>query len=153
MAVSALMTGSMLKLTPNIVTKLQREKFLHNFSCLISGQDTNPSASARWCDICIYSYSLNFRKQISQTCRACFYHIRDLRRSRKSLSFDLAKQIAVTLISSKFDFVTHFFTRTSLITTRSELPCKSGNQGPTFLSLSSYSKTITLASSHVSHSI
>ena len=52
----------------------------------------------------IFDSSLNFRKHISQTCRACFYHIHDLRRIRKSLSLDLAKQIAVALVSSKLDY-------------------------------------------------
>ena len=51
-----------------------------------------------------FDSSLNIRKHISQTCRACFYHIRDLRRFRKGLSSDLAKQIAVALVSSKLDY-------------------------------------------------
>ena len=36
--------------------------------------------------------------------QVCFYHIRDLRRIRKSLSLDLAKQIAVAVVSSKLDY-------------------------------------------------
>ena len=53
MAVLAWVTGSKLKLNPSkkefllIGTKLQREKFLNNFACLILGQGTNPSASAK----------------------------------------------------------------------------------------------------------
>ena len=49
MGVSAWMTGSKLKFNPSktefllIGTKLQREKLLNNFPCLIIGQDTNPS--------------------------------------------------------------------------------------------------------------
>ena len=103
------MTGSKLKLNPSKTefllfgTKLQREKFLHNFSCLIQERDTNISASAKKFGVVFYS-SLNFRKHISQTCRACFYHIRDLCRIRKRLSLDLAKQIAVALVSSKLDY-------------------------------------------------
>ena len=103
MAVSAWMTGSKLKLNPSktefllIGTRLQREKFLNNFPCLILGEDTNPSASANIFGV-VFDSSLNFRKHISQTCRACFYHIRDLRRIRESLSLDIAKQIAVALV-------------------------------------------------------
>ena len=47
--VSAWMTRSKLKPNPSMTkflligTKLQREKFLNNFPCLILGQDTNPS--------------------------------------------------------------------------------------------------------------
>ena len=39
----------------------------------------------------------------------CFYHIRDLRRIRKSLSLDLAKQIAVALVSSRLDYCNSLF--------------------------------------------
>ena len=111
MGVSAWMTGSKLKLRPNpsktefllIGTKLQREKFWNNFPCLglLLGPDTNTSTSAKksWHCSLLFDSSLNFRKHISQTCRACFYHIRDLRQIRKSLSLDLAKQIAVALVS------------------------------------------------------
>ena len=101
---SAWMTGSKLKPNPSktefllIGTKLQREKFLNDFTCLLLGQDTNPSTSARNVGV-LFDRNLNFRKRISQTCRTCFYHIRELRRIRKSLSLDLAKQIAVALVS------------------------------------------------------
>ena len=86
----------------------------------------------------VFDSSLNFRKHLSQTCRSCFYRITDLRRNRKSLSLDLA----VALASSKLEYC------------NSELPCKSGNlsEGSKFRSLRSYSKTITLAYSQVSHS-
>ena len=52
----------------------------------------------------MFDSSLYFWKHISQTCRACFYNIRDRRRLRKSLSFDLVKLIAVALVSSKLDY-------------------------------------------------
>ena len=113
MGVSAWMTGSKLRLNPTktefllIGTKLQREKFLNNFPCLLLGQDTKPSTSAKNLGV-LFDSGLNFRKHISQTCRACFYHIRDLRRIRKN---------------SRKGY--------RYITTRSKLPCKSGNQGPT----------------------
>ena len=89
MGVSAWMTGSKLKLNPSktefllIGIKLRREKILNNFTCLLLGQDTNPSTSAKNLGV-LFDSSLIFRKHISQTCRACFYHIRDLRRIRKS---------------------------------------------------------------------
>ena len=109
MGVSSWITGSKLKLNPSktkflfIGTKLLREKILHNFPCLILGQDTNPSASGKNLGV-VFDSSLNIRKHISQTCSACFYHICDLRRIKKSLYLDLAKQIAVALVSSKLDY-------------------------------------------------
>ena len=63
------MTGSKLKLNPSetefllVGTKLQRDKFLNNFPCLILGQDTNPSASAKNLGV-VFNGSLNFRKNI-----------------------------------------------------------------------------------------
>ena len=111
-AVSAWMTGYRLKLNPSktelliIGTKVQREKSLNNFPCLILGQDTNLSTSAKNLGV-VFDSSLNFRKHISQTCRA--YHIRDLRRIQKCLSFQLAKQIAMALVSSKLNYCNSLF--------------------------------------------
>ena len=71
MAVSAWMTGSKLKLNPSETdflltgTKLQREKILNNSPCLILGQDTNPSASAKNLGV-VFDSSPDFRKDISQ---------------------------------------------------------------------------------------
>ena len=49
--------------------------------------------------------SLLLRKKF----RACFYHICDLRRIWKSLSLNLAKQIAVALVSSKLNYCNSLF--------------------------------------------
>ena len=74
MGVSAWIKGSKLKLNLSktefflIGTKLQREKFLNNFPCLLLGQDTNPSTSARNLGV-LFDNSLNFRKHISQHIR------------------------------------------------------------------------------------
>ena len=93
-----------LLLGPNFNEK----KILNNFSCLVLGQDTNPSTPAKNLSV-LFDSSLNFWKHISQICRACFYHIRDLRRIQKSLSLDPAKQIAVALVSSKLDYCNFLF--------------------------------------------
>ena len=90
-----------------ILPRFQPEKFLNNFPCLLLGQDTNPSTLAEHLGV-LFDSSLNFRKHISQTW-ACFYHIRDLRRIRKCLSLDLAKQIAVALVGSKLDYCNSLF--------------------------------------------
>ena len=76
---------------------------------LTSRSQTNPSTTAKNLGV-LFDSSLNFRKHISQTCRACFHHILDLRRIRKSLFLDLAKQIAVALVvSSKLDYCNSIF--------------------------------------------
>ena len=63
MGVSAWMMGLKLKPNPNMISsywdRTSTRKILNHLPCLILGQD--------------------------QTCRACFYHNRDLRRIRKSL--------------------------------------------------------------------
>ena len=65
MDVSAWMTGSKLKLNASktkfllIGIKLQREKFLNNFPCLLLGQDTNPSTTAKNLGV-LFDSSLNF---------------------------------------------------------------------------------------------
>ena len=81
---------------------------MNNFPCLILGQDRNPSTSAKNLSV-IFDSSLNVQKHISQICRAWFYHIRGLCRTRKSLSLDLAKQIAVAVVSSKVNYCNSFF--------------------------------------------
>ena len=81
---------------------------MNNFPCLLLGQATNPFTSAKNLGV-LFDSSLNYRKHISRTYRACLYHIRDLRRIRKSLSLDLAtKQNAVALVSSKLDYCNSF---------------------------------------------
>ena len=93
MGVSAWMTGSKLNLNPSktecllIGTKLQREKFLNNCPCLILGQDTNPFVSSKNLGV-VFDSSMDFRKHISQTRSARFYHIRDLRQIRKVMLLD-----------------------------------------------------------------
>ena len=81
---------------------------MNNFPCSLLGQETNPSTSAKNLGV-LFDSSLNFQEHISQTCRTCFHHIRDLRRIRKSLSLDLAKQIAVALVSSRLDYCNSLF--------------------------------------------
>ena len=63
----------------------------------------------RWPNMVAFS----IRKHISQTWRACFAHIRDLCRIRKSLTLDLSKHVTVALVSkmvsSKLDYCNSLF--------------------------------------------
>ena len=98
MGVSAWLTGLKLKFNPTktefplIRTKLLREKLSHNVPCLILGQDTNTSASAKNLGV-VFDSCLNVRKHISQTCSACFYHIRDLRQIPHDLVVPILKRL------------------------------------------------------------
>jgi len=52
----------------------------------------------------IFDSNLSFDKHISGVSRACYYHIRDLRRIRRTLDFDTAHTIATSLVHSKLDY-------------------------------------------------
>ena len=99
-----IVSGSKLNLYPSktefllIVTKLQWEKLLNNLSCLILGQDTNPSTSAKTFGV-LFDSSLNFRKHKSQTCRACFCNTVACVEFEKNCSY----------IRSRFDYCNPLF--------------------------------------------
>ena len=103
------MTDSKLKLNPTktefllIGSKLQRSKFSDFFPIEILNNLTTPSHSARNLGVCFDS-NLNYKDHISQTCKTCFYHIRNLRRIRKFLSLGTAKTVASALINSRLDY-------------------------------------------------
>ena len=103
------MTNSKLKLNPSktefiiIGSKKQREKFKDLFPILLLDHDTLPKAFVRnlWF---VFDCDFNFKRQISQTCIICFYHIRDFRRIRKYLSPGAAKSVACALVTSHLDY-------------------------------------------------
>ena len=68
----------------------------------ILSQNVTPAASANNLGIA-FDKNFNFRQHISQTCRCCFYHIRDIRGIRRYMSLSVAKTIATALVSSKLD--------------------------------------------------
>ena len=52
----------------------------------------------------IFYCDLNFKRQTSENCKICFYHIRDFRRIRKYLSPEAAKSFACALVTSHLDY-------------------------------------------------
>ena len=103
------MTYSKLKLNPSktefiiIGSKKQREKFKDLFPILLLDHDTLPKAFVRNLGF-IFDCDFNFKRQISQTCKICFYHIRNFRRIRKYLSSEAAKSVACALVTSHLDY-------------------------------------------------
>ena len=103
------MTNSKLKLNPSktefiiIGSKKQREKFKDLFPILLLDHDTLPRAFVRNLGF-IFACDFNFKRQISQTCKICFYHIRDFRRIRKYLSPEAAKSVTCALVTSHLDY-------------------------------------------------
>ena len=103
------MESSKLKLNPDktdliiIGTKQQRNKVINHFPVKLLGSDTFPSDTVRNLGV-IFDSDFNFRQHISQVCKSCFYHIRDLRRIRRHISISTAKTISTALISSRLDY-------------------------------------------------
>ena len=52
----------------------------------------------------LFDSNLTLSDQISAVTKSCFYHIRDLRRIRKTLDFKTANTIATSIIHSKLDY-------------------------------------------------
>ena len=86
-----------------IGSKKQRDKFKDLFPILLVDHDTLPKAFVRNLGF-IFDCDFNFKRQISQTCKICFYHIRDFRRIRKYLSQEAAKSVACALVTSHLDY-------------------------------------------------
>ena len=82
---------------------MQREKFTKCFSTRLLAQELTPSPSARNLGI-VFDSALNFKRHISVISRACYYHIRDMRRIRRFLTPSVAKTIATTFMGSKLDY-------------------------------------------------
>ena len=52
----------------------------------------------------IFDSDFSFHKHVSNICKSCFYHIRDLRRIRRHIPLSTAKTISNALISSRLDY-------------------------------------------------
>ena len=57
---------------------------------------------------------MSFDKQVSETCKACFFHIRVLRHIRASLTTEASKTIAVAIVGSRLDYCNSLLAGTSV---------------------------------------
>ena len=57
---------------------------------------------------------MSFDKQVSETCKACYFHIRALRHIRASLTTDASKTIAAAIVGSRLDFCNSLLAGTSV---------------------------------------
>ena len=107
--ISLWMKSSKLKLNSNktefiiIGTKQQRHKLSNHFPVKLLDNDISPCDSVRNLGV-IFDSDFSFHKHISNICRSCFYHIRDLRRIRRHLPLSTAKTISNSLITSRLDY-------------------------------------------------
>ena len=90
------MESSKLKLNPDktdliiIGIKQQQNRDINHFPVNLLGSDTFPSDTVRNLGV-VFDSNFNFRQHISQVCKSCFYHLRDLRRIQRHISISTAK--------------------------------------------------------------
>ena len=58
--------------------------------------------------------TMSFDKQVSETCKACYFHIRVLRHIRASLTTEACKTIAAAIAGSRLDFCNSLLAGTSV---------------------------------------
>ena len=103
-----MMESSKLKLNPGKTdfiitgTKQQRNRVNSHFPVKLLGNDTFSSDTVR--NLCVVFGTDNFRQHISQVCKSCFYHIRDLFRIQYHVSISIAKITSTGLICSRLDY-------------------------------------------------
>ena len=107
--VSSWMSSNLLSLNPDkteflIVGTPQQLSKLNNPVLVVDSNTTiTPVTSARSLGI-LFDNHLSFDNQITALSKACFYHIRDLRRIRDTLDFSTSCTIATSLVHSKLDY-------------------------------------------------
>ena len=69
----------------------------------VLGEEIFPSHKAKNLGV-VFDSASSFSDHVSQVCKSCFYHIRDLSRIRRHLSLEVATLLANALVSSKLDY-------------------------------------------------
>ena len=83
-------------------TKQQRNRVINHFPVKLLGSNTFISDTV--CNLgVVFDSDFNLRQHISQVCKSCFYHIRDLRGIRHHIYISTAKTISMAVISSRLD--------------------------------------------------
>ena len=129
----------------NIIgTKQQRHKCSNHFPVKLLDNDITPTDSVRNLDF-------SFHKHVSNICKSCFYHIRDLRRIRRHIPLSTAKTISNALISSRLDYCNSLLNNIAKQDLSKlqlcKLPCTCCTKGTAFLTITSLAQTASLASS------
>jgi len=69
----------------------------------VSGAAIQPAATVKSLGV-VLDRQLSFDQHVNNVCRACYYHIRALRHVRDSLPDDVAKTVAVSIVTSRLDY-------------------------------------------------
>ena len=108
------MDGVRLKLNPEktefIVTgdRQARESIIQKFPTQFLGNSISPTNEVKNLGVTFDSGN-TFASHITKVCRACYYHLKDLRRIRKFLSVETAALLANSMISSRIDHCNSLF--------------------------------------------
>ena len=103
------MDGVKLKLNPEktefiiIGQKAIRESLAPNFPAPHLQNNISPSVEVKNLGV-IFDSDNSFDNHIAKVCRACYYHLRDLRRIRKFLGVETAILLANVMVSSRLDY-------------------------------------------------
>ena len=103
------MVGVKLKLNPEktefiiIGQKASRESLAPNFPVPLLQNNISPSVEVKNLGVTFDSDN-SFDNHVAKVCRACYYHLRDLRRIRKFLSDETAILLANAMVSSHLDY-------------------------------------------------
>ena len=156
--ISLWMKSSQLKLNSGktefiiIGTKQQRHKLSStHFPVKLLDNDIAPSDSVRNLGV-IFDSDFSFHKHVSEICKSCCYHIRDLRRIRRHLPLFTAKTISNALISSRLDYCNSLLNNIakqdlSKLQRVQNCLARVVLRGTSFLTVTSPAQTTTLASS------
>ena len=103
------MVGVKLRLNPEktefiiIGQKATRESLAQNFSVPLLQNNISPSVEVKNLGVNFDSDN-SFDNHVAKVCRACYYHLRDLRRIHKFLSDETAILLANAMVSSRLDY-------------------------------------------------
>ena len=79
----------------------------------VAGSPIKLQTSIKNLGVCL-DLTMSFDKQVSETCKACFFHIRALRHIRASLTTEASKTIAAAIVGSRLDFCNSLLVGTSV---------------------------------------
>ena len=108
------MAGVKLKLNPEktefiiIGDRQARECLINKSPTQLLGNSISPTDTVKNLGITFDSGN-TFTNHITNMCRACYYHLKDLRSIRKYLSVETAALLANSMISSQLDYCNPYY--------------------------------------------
>lgn len=108
------MDSNLLKLNPDKTeflvfgSNIQRNNIRHLLPSSLMGETIQPSGSAKNLGV-MFDSEMSLSQHVAALCKACFYHIRDLRRIRRFISKSTLTTLANALVVSRLDYCNSLF--------------------------------------------